>query len=611
MKLHRMEFGGFRTFANPVTFDFGAEPGLYFLEGGRNDVDPSLGSNGVGKSTVWAALCWILFGKTADGLKAGDLKSWQADEKGYYGKLWLGDRCIERTWRPNSLKLDGEEVEQSTLESAISTDFDTFTSAVVLAQGNDMFFDLSPARKLALFTSILKLDNWITYSALAKDSADRILDKLHATERNISKLEGKLDGLGIEDLEQKRKNWRSELMSQRLTLKQEIRTSKSELESLTKTLRKARQRGSVLKKQLRTAKSSTEALLEEWTECRHAEDRVNWEIQRAAKQIRETALHIKRVKKYKRGECSQCGQKINKGRLVSHVKKLRIQLDDLKSKNDQLQTALERAQSKTKIANDKLEEAKQTAAALNHQLDKQGTHIADLAGDCALVATALDSKEQRLLEKRKEKNPFIPLLAERKDEEQRLTDKLHSKERQHGRMQKKKEDIEFWVQGFKEVRLYLVEEALEQLEIETNKALGDLGFSTDWRIKYAVDRRTQKGTTISGFNVLVHSPHNKKPTPFAAWSGGERQRLKIAGSIGFIALASARTGVDFGIEVYDEPTQHLSPQGIDSLLETLRVRALENNKRIWLVDHHTLDYGEFTGRTIVNKQKDGSTIWQL
>lgn len=75
-------------------------------------------------------------------------------------------------------------------------------------------------------------------------------------------------------------------------------------------------------------------------------------------------------------------------------------------------------------------------------------------------------------------------------------------------------------------------------------------------------------------------------------------------------MMSARTGIDLGIEVYDEPTQHLSPQGIDSLLEMLRQRALATNKRIWLVDHHTLDYGDFAGRTRIDKDETGSRIWQ-
>ena len=158
--------------------------------------------------------------------------------------------------------------------------------------------------------------------------------------------------------------------------------------------------------------------------------------------------------------------------------------------------------------------------------------------------------------------------------------------------------------------MYLIEEALLQLEIETNKALADLGFTSEWRIKYSIEKRSKTGHSISGFNVAVQSPHSTKPVPFAAWSGGEKQRLKIAGSIGFIALMSARTGLEFGIEVYDEPTQHLSPQGIDSLLETLRIRAYETNKRIWLVDHHTLDYGDFAGRAVISKQEAGSTLWQ-
>ena len=125
MKLRKIQFEGILAFAGKTSINFGREAVLYFLQGGDNAQDPALGSNGVGKSTIWSILCWILFGKTADGLRAGDLKSWQANKKGYFGKLWLGRSIIERSWHPNSLMLDSKVVTQAELEDAIGIDFVT------------------------------------------------------------------------------------------------------------------------------------------------------------------------------------------------------------------------------------------------------------------------------------------------------------------------------------------------------------------------------------------------------------------------------------------------------------------------------------------------------
>lgn len=610
MKLRRMEFGGFRTFAAPTSFDFGSGAGLYFLEGGKNEIDPSLGSNGVGKSTVWSALCWILFGKTADGLKAGDLKSWQSESKGYYGKLWIGRHLVHRQWHPNKLTIDGEVVEQKVLEEQLGINFDTFTSAVVLSQGGDMFFDLMPARKLALFTAMLKLDNWTTYSSIAKATADDIQQDLHTLERNISKLEGKLDGLSIDSLQEKRKTWRSKKASAEGVIKQELKTAKGEAKPLERVLTQAKKQKVKLGKQLKQNKVDTDLAFESWTEAKAAEDKVVWEAAQLKKQISANYEFVQGVKKTKKGTCKQCGQTINKGRLAGHVKQMEKELTAQRGMLTVLAIDCDRLEKTKTMCHEGLEAARIIQARTKKRLGQTKDNVAELSTNLAGILASVDSKEQRLKASLKEKNPFIPMIAELEEVEERIMAKLKTKEKAHGKLQKKKADTAYWIAGFKDVRLYLIEEALDQLEIETNKALADLGFTSDWRIRYSIQKRSKTGSSISGFNVAVQSPHSTKAVPFAAWSGGEKQRLKIAGSIGFIALMSARTGLELGIEVYDEPTQHLSPQGIDSLLETLRQRSLETNKRIWLVDHHTLDYGDFAGRAVVSKKEGGSTLWQ-
>ena len=609
MKLRKMEFGGFRTFAEPTTFHFGSETGLYFLEGGRNEVDPSLGSNGVGKSTVWSALCWVLFGKTADGLKAGDLKSWQSEKKGYYGKVWIGKHLVERTWRPNKLTFDGEVVEQKRLEELLGLHFDTFVSAVVLAQGGNMFLDLTPARKLSLFTSILGLDKWIDYSARAKATADLIQADMILLANNISKLEGKLDGLGIEDLQQKEETWRADNTREIKRVTAQIGESVRDRDLFGERVRKVQAAVKQFKKEHEEAVELVERDKERYDKAVKKYNKTAITAENLRDRIAEDEEHLQQVKKGK-GTCKHCGQRVNKGKLKQHVQALNEELDARRVELAIHEADEERLEDrKYRVAED-LETSKKESGRLRRTLEGYQEDAAKIEKDFAIIDSSVKSKKGRRRELKNADNPFTDLVAERKAEEERLEAKLEAKEKRHGTMQKRHNNVAYWVAGFREVRLYLIEEALAQLEVETNKALADLGFSTDWRMTYSIDKRTKAGTTVTGFNVAVRSPHTDGNVPFAAWSGGEKQRLKIAGSIGFIALMSDRTGIDLGIEVYDEPTQHLSPQGIDSLLETLRQRALATNKRIWLVDHHTLDYGDFAGRAVIHKKAEGSSIWQ-
>jgi len=610
MKLRRMEFGGFRTFAQPTQFHFGNAPGLYFLEGGENAVDPELGSNGVGKSSVWSALCWILFGKTADGLKAGVLHSWTATGKGYYGKLWIGRRIVQRSWKPNKLTLDGEVVEQAVLEDALGLNFDMFSMAVVLAQGESMFFDLLPTKQLSLFTSMLKLDKWIMYSSMARVSADELRTDIHTVERTISNIEGRLAGLGIEDLEQKKNTWGNKKKGSAKELRVEVAAAKKSVTLHRGRLKKAKRAARIRKGKLEEATVPIILANSEMTEAYNVEQKIILEAAQLQKQYDTIFASLKRLRKNKTGTCSHCGQDVGKNALKRHAKQLETEAAGLQITITVLAIDADKAERKL-LSKKKLLVAAQTAERkLQKSFNFVVADIGKISGHLAAAVTTHTLIKERYAKHRKEKNPFIKLLEQKQAEESKFTRRLDKRTVQVAKYEKQKEDIEYWVKGFKDVRLYLIEEALQQLELETNKALADLGFSSEWRILYSIDKRTKAGGSISGFNVEVVSPHSKDRVPFAAWSGGEKQRLRIAGSMGFIALASARTGLDLGIEVYDEPTQHLSPQGIDSLLETLRSRALETATRIWLVDHHTLDYGDFEGRALVSKYKEGSKLWQ-
>ena len=60
--------------------------------------------------------------------------------------------------------------------------------------------------------------------------------------------------------------------------------------------------------------------------------------------------------------------------------------------------------------------------------------------------------------------------------------------------------------------------------------------------------------------------------------------------------------------MYDEPSQHLSQEGLIDLAETLAQRAENDQKRILLVDHHAIEFGGFTGVMTVTKDSDGSHL---
>src|SRR3972149_4794937 len=131
MKINSLKIQGFKSFTEEQTIDFSSlqTPGFFFLTG-QNLIEPKLGANGVGKSSIYDAVAWVLYGKTVSGLKAGSVGNWSSDKicrVEIEFSLGQDNHSITRTWKPNSLKLDSVEVEQSKVDELVGLSYESFT----------------------------------------------------------------------------------------------------------------------------------------------------------------------------------------------------------------------------------------------------------------------------------------------------------------------------------------------------------------------------------------------------------------------------------------------------------------------------------------------------
>jgi hypothetical protein len=153
---------------------------------------------------------------------------------------------------------------------------------------------------------------------------------------------------------------------------------------------------------------------------------------------------------------------------------------------------------------------------------------------------------------------------------------------------------EFWIKGFKDLRLWLTQDALLALEIETNNALENLGLP-DWKMIFNISKENSTGGTSKGLFIDIRSPFNDEMVPIEVWSGGQTQRLKLANTIGMIGLNQNYYGFDSNIEFWDEPSSFLSSEGIENLIDLLSERAKALNKAIYYIDHRALNKSKFDG----------------
>jgi energy-coupling factor transporter ATP-binding protein EcfA2 len=142
------------------------------------------------------------------------------------------------------------------------------------------------------------------------------------------------------------------------------------------------------------------------------------------------------------------------------------------------------------------------------------------------------------------------------------------------------------------------------LEVETNNYLMSLGLP-DHSIAFEMEKKNKSGTgTVKGFNVFVRDSRHSDPIPWNSWSGGEAQRLRVAGTLGLTSLLKNKLGVDCNTLFIDEPTAGLSEQGVDDLLNCLKERS---DISTYLIDHRSLDWG-FDSITEIVKTEKGSIV---
>ena len=165
----------------------------------------------------------------------------------------------------------------------------------------------------------------------------------------------------------------------------------------------------------------------------------------------------------------------------------------------------------------------------------------------------------------------------------------------------------FWVKGFKDVKLSIIEEVLEEEELCTNAKweFGLFGRST----QYAPERETKSGGVVRGIDVRIVSPQTPEwAVPFQAFSGGEAQRLRIVGALalGEVLAQSRGRRADAGSARRALGTLVAGGRGGHGGLSADRAREL--GRIIFLVDQTIIESAKFAATLTVVRDAVGTRI---
>jgi DNA repair exonuclease SbcCD ATPase subunit len=604
----KLKIQHFALFREPQVIDLGRAPGLYYVRG-VNQVEPKLGANDVGKSSIFKAMLYVLFGQASPQLKSTDIKPWDDD-----GKLSVtlqvfrdGKSCwVNRGAKPSSILIDGQSAGQDQIDKLLGLSFETFTNTILLAQGAELFLDLTPANKMKMFSDVLGLERWDARSrfasATAADLAKRQaewqgeLTGLQSSRNQLKELEGKA--------RQDAEAWEAARQEVLTKADKEIEALESDIAKVQRIVDEAilsmDGAGTEAKAIQHELDRLGQDLLERQGELGQAQERTFV----LAEEIKAAGAEINSLNKAK--VCPTCGQKV-KGDLSKHRRELEGEQNKLSDKltkymkrRMELELAVGQIQDQRSKVNERLHN-------FRDREERASDVLANAKPRLLGYQNALKYQKAQRDDYRNDDNPHQAQMRDLKKRRAKVEGEMEELQEDLTKLARRIERTQFWVKGFKELQLQVVEETLEELEMATNATLPEMGLE-DWSIEYAAEKETKSGTIKQELNATVLSPYNDKPVRWESWGGGVGQRLRVAGSLALGEVLLNHAGVTCDLEVLDEPSRGMSSEGIDDLIEMLADRAKRLGKVIWFVDHRLHESTAFAGTVAVTKTKAGSVV---
>lgn len=203
LNISTIEFKNFYSYGDYITTIDLNDRGPTLVVG--NSCDDESISNGVGKSSLTAAIIWCLFGRTPTKHNPGDnVINWYTKSDCYVKIDTTDGYTIMRTRGVNNhddllLFKDGVDISASTnkntqilISRTFNLDYDIFVSSMFFGQKTDSFMSMSDVKRRATLERLLGIDKFNIYGDVAKD----MKIKLEAEQQlNIKLVESKVADL--------------------------------------------------------------------------------------------------------------------------------------------------------------------------------------------------------------------------------------------------------------------------------------------------------------------------------------------------------------------------------------------------------------------------------
>lgn len=623
MKFHDLDIENFLTIRNArVNLD---GRGLHLIQG-ANDDDSSATSNGAGKSSLVDAICWALYGLTAREVK-GDAVVNLAAKKDCRVTLTLSNgashyrvtRHRKHAEGKNSLVLElksaapgtvatdlsrGTDAEtQKVLEKILGSSYEVFMAAVY--SGQEAMPDL-PRMKDREIKQLVEeaagLQRIEKAYEVARERANTIKAQVSAAETKLDTHKADLERakMSLATVEVRHAAWETERAERVANVEKNLRDEEGALAAIKVAIEpaaeskdKAQARLKVIGSQLIDHRSLLTAAQAIDAEVRRAELAIDaGALRRLAAQVKLHQDQIANAATEVRKPCTECGTVLETMSIEDYIAHRTKHLEEAKTRLEEAKTL---ARTQLTALNQLKADAVAAHAAVPDvtELTAERTRCEAVVELWKAMASGMDRTagnvkacQDQLTLRRTEANPDASALTMCRDRVGHAIAAVAAGEELLSRARKELEVAQSVVKVFGPagVRAQILDTVTPYLNDRTAdylSALSDGEISAVWTTL----TKSASGDLKEKFSIDVD--HKKGGDSFAALSGGEKRKVRLATALALQDLVASRAAHSIDLWIGDEIDDALDPAGLERLMTILERKARERGT-VLVISHSDL-----------------------
>jgi len=613
--------------------------GLVFVGGEIEDGRIS-SSNGAGKSAVFEALCWGLYGQTLRNVGKGDVVNRSVGKDCMVEIIFEddhGEACMIARYRndrklQHSLlfykgdkELTSSEAKETQviIDSILGMNWLVFSTAVVFGEKAQRFTEARDSEKKQIFDEILMLQKYQDAQKQVREDLRKLKESssdydtqhkaaeegLKAVSETLAKREEELTQLELQKAEaEEHIGW----------LRSGLGDTRAKMEEKQKDAEEGRKEYAALDAENKNIFTMVQKLEREkqsaLSEITNSGMGKKVLLASTSGSIRDLETKKSNASRMKAGAlCPTCGQNITADSLTGVTSHFDIEIGKLKVQQVELASEVSVFEGKEKEVRSKYDKEVASIVATKTSMDdtlssllksytEKALEAKQLEGIVRITEQEISNLQKNLSEKEEALHKSIDYEGGRISAYEKT---IHDLDRQLSELNMEEQLLRFWEEGFGNtgIKSLLLDEVIPQLNARVAFYANAL-MDEEITIDFDTESTLKSGDTRDKFDVGITKAGER--IDYAACSSGEKRRIDVAILLALQSLVYERGASNSNLIVLDEVFDSLDRVGIERAVGLLAEESRE--KLIYVISHLSEFRDYFSQELIITKSNGFSTL---